>query len=93
MNTFDNLDYLDRELLSDDAIILVGFNNCIVGIGSTFPHEHYVLIYCVNKIITELMRESEMDLDEANEYYVYNIAGLFAGPGTPIFMVDSMPLK
>jgi len=39
------------------------------------------------------MRESEMDLEEASEYYAFNIAGLFAGPGTPIFMIDSMPLK
>lgn len=73
--------------LSEDAIILDGFNDCIVGIGSLFPHVDMVLIYDVGKIINSLIKDG-MDHEEAEEFYSYNIAGLYAGPGTPIMQSD-----
>ena len=73
--------------LSDEAIILDGFNDCIVGIGSLFPHVDMVLIYDVGKIINSLMKDG-MDHEEAEEFYSFNIAGLYAGPGTPIMQSD-----
>jgi len=73
--------------LSEDAIILDGLNDCIVGIGSLFPHVDMVLIYDVGKIINSLMKDG-MDHEEAEEFYSYNIAGLYAGPGTPIMQSD-----
>tara|TARA_R110001583_G_scaffold31420_7_gene107476 strand:+ start:735 stop:1760 length:1026 start_codon:yes stop_codon:yes gene_type:complete len=73
--------------LSDEAVILEGFNDCIVGIGSLFPHVDMVLIYDVGKIINSLMKDG-MDYEEAEEHYAHYIAGLYAGPGTPIMQSD-----
>tara|TARA_R110002012_G_scaffold206013_1_gene375810 strand:- start:1230 stop:1529 length:300 start_codon:yes stop_codon:yes gene_type:complete len=73
--------------LSDEATILDGFNDCIVGIGSLFPHVDMVLIYDVGKIINSLMKDG-MNYEEAEEHYAHYIAGLYAGPGTPIMQSD-----
>ena len=73
--------------LSDEATILEGFNDCIVGIGSLFPHVDMVLIYDVGKMINSLMKGG-MDHDEAEEFYSLTIAGIYDGPGTPIMQSD-----
>ena len=83
------LDPLIQEQLSEKAVILDGYNDCVVGIGSIYPHSYNVLIYDVGKIIDSLVKDG-MDFEEAQEFYAFNIAGLFAGPGTPILMSDTI---
>jgi len=77
-----------RNELSDDAVILDGFDDCVSGVGSIFPHTHIVLIYDVAKIIDSLMEKSGMELEEAMDFYSYNIEGAFLGEGTPILKHD-----
>ena len=81
---------LVKECLSDNAVILEGFNRCVIGIGSVFPHDENVLIYDVGKIIDLLMERDGMDFEEAHEYYAYNIAGAHMGEGNPILMSDKI---
>jgi len=78
------------EQLSDEALILDGYDHCVVGVGSVFPHTDLVLIYSVAKIIEELMSGSGMDYEEAQEFYDFNIAGAYMGEGTPILMADKI---
>tara|TARA_R100000458_G_scaffold27715_2_gene25273 strand:- start:693 stop:1022 length:330 start_codon:yes stop_codon:yes gene_type:complete len=84
------LDPLIQERLSEKAVILEGYNDCIIGIGSIFPHSYSVLIYDVGKIIDSLVKKDGMSFEEAEEFFAYNIAGLFDGPGTPILMSDTI---
>jgi hypothetical protein len=86
----DELDPLVYEELSDEAIVLEVFNDCVVGVGSVFPHTHSVLIYDVGEMVISLMKKDGMDMEEAMEFYAYNIAGLCVGDGTPIFMSDKI---
>lgn len=83
------LSSLVMDQLSKDAVVLEGYNDCIVGIGSIYPHTKFVLIYDVGKIINSLVKDG-MDFEEAQEFYAFNIAGLFAGPGTPILMSETI---
>tara|TARA_R100000781_G_C4074066_1_gene125457 strand:+ start:382 stop:669 length:288 start_codon:yes stop_codon:yes gene_type:complete len=76
--------------LSDCAVILEGYDDCIIGIGSIFPHTHSVLIYDVGKIINSLMEKDGMDDEEAHEFYAFNIAGAYMGDGTPILQSDKI---
>ena len=76
--------------LSDCAVILEGYDDCIVGIGSIFPHTHSVLIYDVGKMINSLMERDGMDFEEAEEFFAYNISGFSLGDGNPILQSDKI---
>tara|TARA_R110002012_G_scaffold193583_1_gene361217 strand:+ start:229 stop:522 length:294 start_codon:yes stop_codon:yes gene_type:complete len=72
--------------LSDGSATLEGFDDCIIGIGTSIPHMTCpVLIYSVDKIIASIMKEWGMELDEAEEYFSHNIFGSSMGVGSPIF--------
>jgi len=85
-----SLSELTRSELSDDAVTLDGYDDCIVGIGSIFPHTHSVLIYDVGKMIHSLVEKDGMDFEEAEEFFAYNIAGAYMGDGTPILQSDKI---
>jgi hypothetical protein len=73
----------DVNEFSEGAILLDGFDDCIVGITEEFGNEPRVL-YSRDKIITKLMED--MTEDEAYEYYYYNILGGYFGERNPIFL-------
>jgi hypothetical protein len=58
-------------------------NACI---GHTVNEGNTRLIYCMDKIIDNLVQDSLMDLLEAEEYFWFNIAGSYVGPNTPVIM-------
>jgi hypothetical protein len=64
------------------AIKLDGFDNCIIGIVEEFANGPRIL-YSKEKIINELCEE--MTMEEALEYYDYNILGGYFGEQNPIF--------
>lgn len=72
-------DAVDRE-----AIALDGLDEAILGHGSQFPSEQ-VIVYSAQRIIKILMRDG-MTLDEALEYFGFNIEQLHAGHLTPIIV-------
>ena len=72
--------------LSEGAVILDGLDECVVGVGFCSLSLSTVLVYSVERIIDSLVGEDGMDVDEAEEYFGYNIAGLSLGEGSPIFI-------
>jgi hypothetical protein len=65
---------------NNDAIILDGYDDAIVGI-----FERSVLVYDFNKIIEILMIRDNMSQTDAIEFYYYNIEQPFA-KHYPIFI-------
>jgi len=81
-----------QEMLMDfaeEAIVLEGFDDCIVGLTEEFGHGFRVL-YSVKCIVNKLMQDG-MSEDEALEYYGYNILNAYMGEQNPIFLVDILP--
>ena len=78
---------LIAEHLSDDAMILDGFDDCIVGAVERFGMNP-VLLYDTDKILEKLTSEDEMSFDEATEYFDFNILGAWMGDGTPCFSLS-----
>ena len=60
-----------------------GFDDCCLGAVSRFGSDS-VLIYDRAKIISKLGKD--MSLQDAEEYFEYNIAGAWVGQGTPAFL-------
>ena len=70
-----------------EALKIDGHDNAILGI-SRVPGEPSLLAYSENRIIMNLVTFDGMSLDEAREFYEFNIAGAYMGPGTPVIVGD-----
>lgn len=70
-----------------------GFDSALVGMATVWQREQGggarridTLIYDGDAIVTILMHESGLSLDEAEEYISYNIEGGYVGETTPIIV-------
>ena len=75
----------DINELAEGAILLTGFDDCIVGIVEEFGGTR--VLYSRDKIIEKLMED--MSEEEAYEYYDYNIIGGSFGERNPIFLTHA----
>ena len=83
---------VDIESYAEGAIILDGFNDAIVGITEEFGGIKR-LLYSKDKIL-KILQENLMTQSEAEEYYDYNILGLYANNQNPIFLyLEIIPIK
>lgn len=76
------IDYINEN--AEGAVVLTGFDDCIIGVVSEFGNGNRVL-YSKEKIIKSLMKD--MDEEEANEYFDYNIIGGHFGEQNPVFLI------
>ena len=74
--------------INPDLLIMDGFDDCIVGIGTRFGSEEFV-IYDYAKVIAQL-ESWGMTYDEAVEYHEFNQLGAYVGDHTPAFMITSL---
>ena len=69
----------------DSLITLNGLEDAVIGID-----EHQMrLIYSQKKIIFILMEREGWNMDEAEEFFAYNIFPLYVGNHSPIFCLDN----
>ena len=71
--------------LAQGAVVLDGFDECVLGVSESFGEEPR-LIYSKKQIISKLMKD--MTKEDAIEYYYYNIVGGYFGIQNPIFIQD-----
>lgn len=84
---------VDIDNYAEGAIILDGFNDAIVGITEEFGGIKR-LLYSKDKILKILQENNPMTQSEAEEYYDYNIVGLYVGDQNPIFLdLEIIPIK
>jgi hypothetical protein len=81
---------MNREELADtygDELLFLDppeiFDPCVVGVAQRCGME-YVVVYDREKIINALAKD--MGLDDAIDYYCFNVAGAFVGERTPMFL-------
>jgi hypothetical protein len=71
---------------AEGAVILDGLDNAIIGITEEFGIGRRIL-YSKHKILVTLCKRDGMTWSEAEEFYDYNILGLYAGEQNPIFLI------
>jgi len=71
--------YQEKEILKAD-----GFDEAVIGIEESSMR----LIYSVGKCIEILMIRDEMSLEDALDYFRYNVSGSYVGEKTPIWSED-----
>lgn len=62
-------------------LVADGFDDAIIGIDE----KNFRIVYDIDQVITVLMRD-DMSMDEAYDFYYYNIVGSYVGENTPIFI-------
>jgi hypothetical protein len=70
---------------AEGAILLDGLEGAIIGITEEFGNGPRIL-YSKEKILLILMERDGMTWSEAEEFYYYNIVGLYAGEQNAIFL-------
>jgi hypothetical protein len=68
--------YDDRELVFAD-----GFDDAIIGVCS----QTFRTIYSVERCIEILMVEHDMSMEDAMDYFTFNVSGAYIGEQTPIW--------
>lgn len=76
---------IDIHHYAEGAILLDGLENAMIGITQEFGNGPRVL-YSKNKILDILQLRDGMTHSEAEEYFDFNILGLYAGEQNPIFL-------
>ena len=78
--------FIEDQVGDDQQVLLAdGLEDAFMGIGSAF-NAAPVAIYNRDKVIEILMARDGMTIDEAYEFFDFNIAGAYVGEYTPIFM-------
>lgn len=74
---------LDKNILFAD-----GFHDAVIGM--TYRDDELVALYSKDQVIEILQRDHDMSLEDALEYFDYNIEGSYVGKKTPIFHSDDI---
>ncbi len=70
------------ELYPDDTFVIAdGLDDAIIGVDDN----NLKIVYDIEKVIDILIKDG-MEVDDAIEYYEYNIAGAYVGENTPSFI-------
>jgi hypothetical protein len=81
-----NIEDYDIDEMAEGAIKLDGLDDAILGIVEEFGNGPRIL-YSKNKILSILSERDGMTWSEAEEFYDYNILGLYAGEQNPVFLI------
>lgn len=76
---------IDLDSYAEGSILLDGMEWAIVGVCEEFGKGRRI-IYSKSRIITILMERDLMTQSEAEEFYDFNILGLYAGEQNPVFL-------
>ena len=80
-----NIKGYDINEIAEGAIILDGLDSAIIGVIEEFGRDNRIL-YSKNKILEILSQRNGISWSEAEEFYDYNILGLYAGEQNPVFL-------
>ena len=76
---------VDINEYAEGAILLDGLEEAIIGIVEEFGNGRRIL-YSKSKILSILCERDLMTIEDAQEFYYYNIVGLYAGEQNAIFL-------
>jgi hypothetical protein len=76
----------DIHEFAEGAVILDGLDDAIIGIVEEFGNGPRIL-YSKPKILNILCERDSMTQSEAEEFYDYNILGLYAGEQNAVFLI------
>ena len=84
---------VDIDEYAENAVLLTGLEEAVIGIVEEFGNGPRIL-YSKSKILEILCKRDLMSQSDAEEFYDYNIIGLYAGEQNAVFLDLSIkPVK
>ena len=85
---------VDIDEYAEGAVMLTWLEGAIVGIVEDFGSPGRKMLYSKQKILDILQERDLMTMGEAEEFYDYNILGLYAGEQNSVFLdLEITPIK
>jgi hypothetical protein len=85
---------VDIDEYAEGAILLDGLESAIIGIVEDFGSPGRKILYSKREILNILQERDLMTMGEAEEFYDYNILGLYAGEQNAVFLDQGLePIK
>lgn len=91
---------LDENVLDENVLLADGFEPALVGyteywaaLPSGGATRVVAAVYDRSKYIAHLVARDGMTLEEAEEFFEFNVAGAYVGPATPIFVTLARDLR
>lgn len=83
----------DTDTFGNDMIKFDGLDGALLGIGTFWEGQlrRELFVYSGETILEILMEEHGMEEEDALEWLVNNIEGLYGGPGTPMVVWAPTP--
>ena len=75
------------DLGAEDALLMDGFDDCILGILERFGIDQPIVVYDREKVIAKLIDRDGMTHEEALDFYYFNQLGGWHGEKTPAFLI------
>ena len=74
---------LMEELTDNECLIADGFNDALIAISEGM---NPVAVYDTDKCIDILMKDSNINHEDALDYFYFNVVGAYVGEKTPLFI-------
>ena len=85
---------VDIDEYAEGAVLLDGLESAIVGVVEDFGSPGRKMLYSKQGILNILQERDLMTMGEAEEFYDYNILGLYAGEQNAVFLdLEITPIK
>jgi hypothetical protein len=85
---------VDIDEYAEGAVLLDGLESAIVGIVEDFGSPGRKMLYSKQRILNILQERDLMTMGEAEEFYDYNILGLYASDQNAVFLdLEITPIK
>ena len=88
MNAADLIERVENHEAGVSTVLLeprADYDPCIIGVFLDNEVDCYRLIYSESRVCEMLVTVQEMTMLDAAEFYEFNVAGAYLGPGTPVF--------
>jgi hypothetical protein len=79
------MENINLDEYAEGAVLLDGLEDAIIGVVEEFGNGRRIL-YSRNKIIQILCERDSMTEEDAEEFYNFNILGLYASEQNPVFL-------
>ena len=77
-------------MTNEEALRADGFNDCIIGTD----YKKLRVVYSIERMLQVMITRDGMSMEEAIEYFDFNIGGAYVGEMTPMYVwtEDNIPL-
>ena len=84
-DTYKNIEEFAEEMGVEGLITADGYDEAFLGVADRFGKEP-VAVYDYDMCIQILMRDNDMDFEEALEFFEYNTIGAFIDDNQPVYL-------